>query len=44
MWITQFEPLLGMLLMWKTNLLGGILTSLKFGDFDYMGIDTPKEE
>lgn len=44
MWITQFEPLLGMLLMWKTNLLGGILTSLKFGDYAYMGIDTPKEE
>ena len=30
--------------MWKTNLLGGILTSLKFGDYAYMGIDTPKEE
>lgn len=44
MWITQFEQLLGMLLMWKTNLLGGILTSLKFGDYAYMGIDTPKEE
>lgn len=30
--------------MWKTKLLGGILTSLKFGDYAYMGIDTPKEE